>query len=902
MLSKSLGHEPMMLFGQQTLLPTTASTTANTNHHHNNNNSGSPTTTSSPTTTTTNTTTTPRYIHWTPPPSSYRSTNTTPYVQPQPPTLSGWLYLFCFQQQPKDNMNTNDNDNDNHNDDNIAIVSTTTTTTTTPTINWTRDEQDILNVCFGSSFTQLWIQSSWKDETKNRPLPNTLPPITTTTNDNGSWIPVYCQFQNHQLHITTTNQTQKHTMQQTIDFAQVTSVRTQGTRLYLTTNIITTTTILLQAPSLHNANEWLFEFRNAIDSLVKHVVDQAFLDLANIHPPPLNRHHNRRMIPHPVPTPSSPLPYQSNNHNNNHTNNNNNTLLLSHGHGHVSKRRQKQTTTTTTTVSSSSPCASPVSSFAAVVVTPPELSAPPVPELDRPPTTSTTNNNNKYIPPHKRPSSQTQTPTSSNRSSGGMLSALLSSTSTLSSTTMSSPMRTPPSSTTTIQSPSLWMQLGGCADSSLGSVLDPQYIPRKSSNTLPLSSSSHPTSCIHPSNGIQVGAYSMCGHRPYNEDAFLITTHLGQVLSNQQHSQPHPWHDLENQPILVALFDGHQGNQAARYAAEKLPSFLHMELMNHYHHHDEDSAITSSREPEFVKMILTRAMARLDDAFCQLCVEDGRDWDSGTTALVAILMDDHCVVANVGDARGVFSRVVDKATAEELRSEGWLSLPVDRTEEGPYNSPVGRHLDEECMWKLITETHTPSKPGERDRIEAANGWIMEDKEIPAGQLKRIEMSDPMALDILSRSYLSDMPKAAAPQRIISIFRVCGDLSVSRALGDRLYKGAYNDPDENGEWETKELYLGYPEGHSEKFCGDLVSGVPTLSHLRVGRLASAATQEFMLIACDGLWDVMDEDDAVHVVRNLLLDTSMDVKRVAERLAEIAYHLGTSDNITVVIVVL
>jgi serine/threonine protein phosphatase PrpC len=59
-------------------------------------------------------------------------------------------------------------------------------------------------------------------------------------------------------------------------------------------------------------------------------------------------------------------------------------------------------------------------------------------------------------------------------------------------------------------------------------------------------------------------------------------------------------------------------------------------------------------------------------------------------------------------------------------------------------------------------------------------------------------------------------------------------------------------------------------------------------------------EFVLLACDGLWDVMDPDDAVRVTRGLLFEKKWTAKKAAARLAELAIHLGSSDNVTVIVI--
>jgi serine/threonine protein phosphatase PrpC len=147
---------------------------------------------------------------------------------------------------------------------------------------------------------------------------------------------------------------------------------------------------------------------------------------------------------------------------------------------------------------------------------------------------------------------------------------------------------------------------------------------------------------------------------------------------------------------------------------------------------------------------------------------------------------------------------------------------------------------------------------------------------------------------------------------LTISRVCGELAVSRALGDRDFKASHNNPEReaalNGRtnrelaevlrWDSPHLFLTYPEGHSQSFVGDLVTNQPDFQALRVGE--EGVSEEFLLLACDGLWDVIDADDAYRMTRELLFERRWSAKKAAGRLAELAVHLGSSDNITVIVV--
>lgn len=260
----------------------------------------------------------------------------------------------------------------------------------------------------------------------------------------------------------------------------------------------------------------------------------------------------------------------------------------------------------------------------------------------------------------------------------------------------------------------------------------------------------------------------------------------------------------------------------------------------------------------------------------------------------------------------------------------------DRANGGAAHDATGVKL----LWKEVTEAHSPLVDEELARIEKANGWIIKETEIPIGQLHRMDIFDEDVVEIVKRYFyhvclcisrnesqtnlrhhfsrcFADRMKQhrSDPVRQIQIARTCGDLAVSRAIGDRDFKAAYNTPssaaggemtetfvnETKGEhaksWEGPIVFL-YPEGHSRQFCGDIVSNVPDIQTYRVGQ--EGVVDEFLLMACDGLWDVMDGDDAVRIAKNLLFDKKMSAKKGAARLAELAQHLGSSDNITVILI--
>ncbi|XP_044508326.1 protein phosphatase 2C 57 [Mangifera indica] len=121
-------------------------------------------------------------------------------------------------------------------------------------------------------------------------------------------------------------------------------------------------------------------------------------------------------------------------------------------------------------------------------------------------------------------------------------------------------------------------------------------------------------------------------------------------------------------------------------------------------------------------------------------------------------------------------------------------------------------------------------------------------------------------------------------------RICGDIAVSRAFGDIRFKTKKNEM----------LKKGVDEGRwSEKFVSrvklnkDLVIAWPDIFQIDLGSDA-----EFILLASDGLWDYMNNSEAVTFVRNQLRQHG-DVQVACEALAQAALDRRSQDNVSIVI---
>jgi len=548
----------------------------------------------------------------------------------------------------------------------------------------------------------------------------------------------------------------------------------------------------------------------------------------------------------------------------------------------------------------------------------PELSAPPSanPETERPPAPTggkyvpphLRQGSGKYVPPHLRnkadavndakPAAQKYIPPhlrGRDGSGDGEKSEKVMAANTVSPNEMgnvepSAEARDAAVQTDTARQEDFLFRLGGCADPFViaGSILDQQYVAKKASSVGRVPTEAHGSiggrqeacntiDAFSSSNDYylslewEIGAVSECGIRDSNEDAYFVTNDLVGTFTGIVPGTPARTYwdgESEHKSGLFAIFDGHCGNEAARFAAERLPHFLYTKSLNN------DAEIA----PALTQEIMRQAMESLDEEFCRICVEDGREWESGSTALVAMLANEHLVIASIGDCRGVLCRTFAREESQylsDLIGDEWRELVAD---DDSTNGP-------RCFWREVADVHSPSREDEKNRIEKAGGWTTTETEIPISQLQRMDFLDKDVVDILRRCFQDRINDhngskacSSAPQRILQIHRVCGELAVSRAIGDRDFKAACNMPQsadlESDAWETS-LFLSYPEDHDRRFVGDLVSGKPDFQSIRVGEKGTQG--EFLVLACDGLWDVMDMDDAVRVTQDLLFNKKCPAKQ-------------------------
>ncbi|KZT73787.1 PP2C-domain-containing protein [Daedalea quercina L-15889] len=267
------------------------------------------------------------------------------------------------------------------------------------------------------------------------------------------------------------------------------------------------------------------------------------------------------------------------------------------------------------------------------------------------------------------------------------------------------------------------------------------------------------------------GVAEMQGWRFTMEDAHTITLNLD---GSQDDSN-----------TFFAVYDGHGGGAAAKYAGEN----VHKNLVS-----DE-----AYQRKEY-RAALKNAFLRTDDDMRTVLLAPGMQRDgSGCTAVAALVTKEGKVlVANAGDSRSVIS----------VKGEA-IPLSYD---------------------------HKPQNEVEKNRIAAAGGYI-------------------------------------------SCGRVNGNLALARALGDFDYK------------RNEALS---PEAQIITCDPEIVEHEMT------------DEDEFLIIACDGIWDCLTSQQCVDVIR-LMISQGKDLSQVCEDICELCLAPDTNsgagigcDNMTILIV--
>ncbi|VVA97967.1 unnamed protein product [Arabis nemorensis] len=276
---------------------------------------------------------------------------------------------------------------------------------------------------------------------------------------------------------------------------------------------------------------------------------------------------------------------------------------------------------------------------------------------------------------------------------------------------------------------------------------------------------------------ISSGSYADKGdYREYMEDEHICIDDLSAYLGSSFYRFPVPI-------AFYGVFDGHGGSEASQYIKENATRLFFQDAVFR-----ESPSIVNTFYLKELENSHRKAYMLADLAMEDESIVSG---SCGTTALTALVIGRHLMVANAGDCRAVLCR-------------------------------KGKAVD-------MSFDHKSTFEPERRRVEDLGGYF-------------------------EGEYLY------------------GDLAVTRALGD---------------WSIKRMS---PLGRSLS---------PLISDPDIQQMILTEEDEFLIMGCDGVWDVMTSQYAVTFARQGLRRHG-DPRRCAMELGREALRRESSDNVTVVVI--
>ncbi|KAI5479467.1 hypothetical protein MNV49_003611 [Pseudohyphozyma bogoriensis] len=331
-----------------------------------------------------------------------------------------------------------------------------------------------------------------------------------------------------------------------------------------------------------------------------------------------------------------------------------------------------------------------------------------------------------------------------------------------------------------------------------------------------------------------------------------------------------------------AVFDGHAGKHAAEWCGEN------------FHVHLLDALLAEPTTP--IPDLLNSTFHVVDRKLSELAASEKTH--SGCTAVTAFLRleDEHGNA--VGNAGGVGNGVVVKrVSSEAVGASGGLNLTADQLVGAPLQKASGSDLDETKRKKSFGE-------GVKGKLKEmmAGGTGKGSENSSESSSPAASVTPPLSTPVVEVNGPAEVKKAA--RRTLYTANV-GDARAVLSRGGKAVRLTYDHKGSDAQ-EAKRItdaggfvmnnrvngVLAVTRSLGDSSMKEFVVGSPYTTETSLG-----PDDDFLIVACDGLWDVCQDQEAVDIIRGL-----KDPQEASKALLDHALTNFSSDNLSVLVVAL
>lgn len=352
--------------------------------------------------------------------------------------------------------------------------------------------------------------------------------------------------------------------------------------------------------------------------------------------------------------------------------------------------------------------------------------------------------------------------------------------------------------------------------------------------------------------GLEFGVSSMQGWRIHMEDAHICESRLYAKEGDTKT-------DLHDHS-LFAVFDGHGGTFAAEYAGANMLRVLSRQskfiqyAKFHHERQTQEPLLAEAERVQYVRAGLDLLEGALRDAFveidCEMFKARRGQWEPDAYSPYHPPTEDDNHGSSMDEKSDSNSQ--RRSSEDDDDDSGTTAVVVMITPQWILCANAGdsRAVASKQSGKAVplSYDHKPDDSDEQRRIQAAGGHV-------------------------------------------SGGRVEGDLAVSRGLGDFRFKipatvlQATNPLSEDQEGSE----IVKPEDQK-------VSPIPDI----IVQNRNLQNDEFIVVACDGIWDVQTNYECVKMIADIFLEGETDLGLLCEEVLDLCLSMGSKDNMTTLVI--